>query len=126
MRWWKAWTALSPVKKSAIGLAFLGLVVMIFFAVMISDILVQRKFDKIKEDMALEEVEKIMGGPGKAINTAPKNLRPRKVDKKDRPKAAFEDPNSIPPETKTWDLGNKKFVITFRNGVVVRKEIVEK
>jgi tRNA A-37 threonylcarbamoyl transferase component Bud32/DNA-binding NarL/FixJ family response regulator len=125
LRLWKAWTALSPVKKSLVGLSLLGLVVMIFFAVMISDMLIQRKFDKIKEDMTIEEVEQIMGGSGKAINTTPKSLL-SKIDKKGRPKSAFEDPNSIVPETRMWEVGNKKIVIMFRKGVVVRKEITEK
>jgi serine/threonine protein kinase len=107
------WESLTPRQRSIAGLALLGLLVGLFFIYMISDMLIQSKFDKIRDGMSVQEVEAILGGPGEKIDLNPGH--------KGIPDAR------VKPETRKWEIGNKSIVITFSNGKVVEggKQIQE-
>ncbi len=109
------WKALSPTQKSIAGLVLLALVVGLFFVYMISDMVIQNKFDKIQEGMSVEEVEAILGAPGEKVDLNPKHKGRGPV-------------GPIKPETRKWEMGSKIITVLFSNGKVVEggKQIQEK
>jgi hypothetical protein len=107
------WESMTSTQKSLIGLGILALVVALFFSNMLFNMFVQGKYDKIQEGMTIEEVESIMGGPGRKVERAP-----------DHP--GVKDSGPVKPETRIWEVSDKNFVITFSNGKVAMKQIQEK
>jgi serine/threonine protein kinase len=101
----KYWESLTPKQKSIAGLALLVLVVGLLMVYIFSDMLIYSDFGKIHEGMSVEEVEKIMGGPGELIDLNPghKGLKQ----------------SNIKPETRRWERGNKIIMVTFSNGKVL-------
>jgi tRNA A-37 threonylcarbamoyl transferase component Bud32/CheY-like chemotaxis protein len=100
------WESLTPTQKSVTGLVALGLVVGVFLLYMFSNMLIQSKFDKIREGMSKEEVEDIMGGPGNKVDLNPGHKGRGPV-------------GPIKPETYKWEMGDKIITITFSNGKVI-------
>jgi CheY-like chemotaxis protein len=104
------WAKFTPKQKTITGFSLLGLVALVFFGIMISNVLIQSKFNKIEIGMEEEEVDSIMGGPGEEIKLV---RNPRLVNLKSSMKC------------KKWEIGNKTFMVWFTNGEVSDKQLHE-
>jgi hypothetical protein len=104
---------MTSTQKSLVGLGTLALVIALFFSNMLFNMFVQSKYDKIQEGMSIEEVETLMGGPGKQVEREPT-------------KKGIGAQGPVKPETRIWEVSDKNFVITFSNGKVAMKQQQER
>jgi serine/threonine protein kinase len=116
VRFQKYWESLTPTQKSIAGLSLLALVVVLFLAFMLSDMLAKSKFDRIQDGMSMEEVQSLLGGPGEEINLG----GPKKIP------GGKKNPNQ--PEARKWEVGSNIIIVTFVKGKVVEggKQITAK
>ncbi|HEY7330901.1 MAG TPA: protein kinase [Gemmataceae bacterium] len=109
----RTWESMTSTQKSLVGLGTLALVIALFFSNMLFNMFVQSKYDKIQEGMSIEEVETLMGGPGKQVEREPT-------------KKGIGAQGPVKPETRIWEVSDKNFVITFSNGKVAMKQQQER